>query len=94
VLKSLHSRLEKTNRLRKMQRILNVLTVLNTAFVISAIATAGVVVHNRESLQKHAQTIVTTQLKELISGALSESLPVPELPGNIEVPQGLPSLPL
>ena len=71
-----------------MQRILNVLTVLNTAFVISAIATAGVVV------QKHAQTIVTTQLKELISGALSESLPVPELPGNIEVPQGLPSLPL
>ena len=77
-----------------MQRIFNVLTVLNTVFVISAIAAAGVVVQNRESLQKHAQTIVTTQLKELIGGALSDSMPLPELPGNIEVPQGLPSLPL
>lgn len=77
-----------------MQKLLNLLTLINTLFVISVVAGGVYVYQNRENLQETAETVITEKAKELFADIIKDAAPVPELPDSVDLPKGTSALPL
>lgn len=77
-----------------MQKLLNLLTVVNTLFVIGVVAGGAYVYQNRANLQETAETVITEKAKELVADLIKDAMPVPELPGSVDLPKGTSAFPL
>jgi len=77
-----------------MQRLLNILTLINTACIGIVVAGSVYLYQNKDTIRESVQTVIVEELKESVGDLVKKSLPVPGVPSNTSLPKGIPALPL
>jgi hypothetical protein len=77
-----------------MQRLLNILTLINTTCVGIVVAGSVYMYQNKDAIRESFQTVIVEELKESVGDLVKESLPVPGVPSSTSLPKGIPALPL
>jgi len=77
-----------------MQKLLNVLTLINTACIGVVVAGSVYLYQNKDTIRESVQTVIVEELKGTVGDLIKDSMPVPEVPSNISLPKGTSAFPL